>query len=170
MTKNITDKIISIAIELQAEEYPKEIISFTKYCLLDYLGNAIAGVSELKDKLNRYLTFDNRCGNSAIIGLNIKRSPESAALLNGISSHYLELDDGSRFGMVHLGSPIFSTLLAIASEFDVNGCDIIRGAIVGYEVANRLACLIQPEHKKHLGIGSNGEKAHYEHKNQQFLH
>ncbi|MBQ6907549.1 MAG: MmgE/PrpD family protein, partial [Clostridia bacterium] len=73
---------------------------------------------------------------------------EDAAMLNGIAAHYFELDDGSRFGMVHIGAPVFSALLAVADLYKITFEDFLYGALTGYEITVRLASAIQPGHKK----------------------
>ena len=71
----------------------------------------------------------------------------SAALLNGIHAHYIELDDGHRFGMLHPGVPVISALLSVAAERGLSSEAFLRGLIVGYEATIRLAMAIQPGHK-----------------------
>lgn len=71
----------------------------------------------------------------------------NAALLNGMASHVLELDDGHRKGAVHVGAPVLSALLTVAAKEEMSGDDFLRGIICGYEATVRLACAIQPGNK-----------------------
>ena len=50
-----TEMIVGLIKELWIEEYPDEIISAIKDCVLDYLGVAFAGSFDMKEKLNAYL-------------------------------------------------------------------------------------------------------------------
>ena len=144
-----TDIIIDLIRELQREDVPDDIVVAVKACVLDYLGVAFAGAHDLERKIHAYLDMKpEKTGSSIIIGMNKKASMEDAALINGITAHYFELDDGSRFGMVHLGAPVLSALFSVAGVSMVSGERLIRAALVGYEVTNRLASAIQPEHKK----------------------
>ena len=119
-----------------------------RYCLLDYLGVAVGGfkynekrhpdlLSELKKETGSYSVF----GNCA------KTSEQSATLLNGFCAHVLELDDGHRHGMIHLGASIISSVLAAAEKEKLSSECVLCGIVMGYEVAVRCARSIQPGHK-----------------------
>lgn len=71
----------------------------------------------------------------------------NAALLNGMASHVLELDDGHRKGAVHVGAPVLSALLTVAAKEEMSSDDFLRGIICGYEATIRLACAVQPGNK-----------------------
>lgn len=146
---NETKELCEFVFRLKQEQMPKEVVSIVKECILDYLGVTFAGAFEVKKQLNAYLdTFPVRNQESGVIGLQRKTSIEEAALLNGISAHYFELDDGNRFGMVHLGAPILSSLFSIADVYNVSSDKFLQAVFVGYEVTIRLASAIQPSHKK----------------------
>lgn len=115
--------------------------------LIDYLCLTVAGTKVSLEKELVY--YDSLCetGDSTIIGLNRKSSMQIAALLNGMSAHVLELDDGHRKGAVHVGSVVFSALLAVAEHENISCRDFLYGAIIGYEATVRLACAIQPGNK-----------------------
>ena len=147
MTK--TESIIDLIQRLQNEELPHEVVETVKGCVLDYLGVCMAGAFELRDRINNYLeTKPFFSAEASIIGTDKKASIEDAALLNGIAAHFFELDDGSRYGMVHLGAPILSALFPIVEAFKVSSETFIKAVLVGYEVTIRLAAAIQPSHKK----------------------
>lgn len=146
---NETKNLYEIILQLQQEQLPNEVISAVKECILDYLGVTVAGAFELNKKLNAYLDIlPVRKQESTVIGLQRRTSIETAALLNGISAHHFELDDGSRFGMVHLGAPILSALFSVANVYNIPSEKFLRAVLVGYEVTIRLASAIQPAHKK----------------------
>ena len=144
-----TSLITELAAQLSTEPIPDEIYSVVKGCLLDYIGVAIAGSHELKDKLGAFLSaLPDEADSAPVIGMQASASMENAALLNGFSAHYFDLDDGSRFGMIHLGAPIFSALLSLCKPYKIEPKLFLRAALVGYETTLRLAMAIQPGHKK----------------------
>ena len=116
-------------------------------CLLDYTGVAVAGAHQLGDKLARYTAQCAGMGSSPVVGLGVKADPFTAALLNGLSAHYLELDDGHRIGMLHPSVPVFSALIAIAEREQLSDEGFFMGVLAGYEATVRLACAVQPDHK-----------------------
>ena len=86
-------------------------------------------------------------GETTIIGHIHKATPAISALINGISSHAVELDDGQRFGNIHPGSPVISAVLALGESKGLMLKDFLIGVLTGYECVLRLACAIQPSHK-----------------------
>lgn len=125
-----------------------EVYEQARKCLIDYLAVTIPGARMLSEKTEAYL--QNR-GNSheqaTVIGLNCKTDMQTAALINGMNAHVIELDDGHRQGALHIGSTVFSALLAVAEKENLTSEDFLYGAIIGYEVTVRLACAIQPGNK-----------------------
>lgn len=89
---------------------------------------------------------------------NKKLDLHFASFLNGYAAHVLELDDGHRFGMLHLEAPVFSSLLGIAQQEGLDFESFIKGVLVGYQTTVQLARKIQPEHKKcgYHGTGTCG--------------
>ena len=140
----ITDQFLSIIRRVATDAIPEHIENKARECLLDYLGVTISGSTLLKGKEHQLIQELATTDGCHVVGAS-KCVPESmAAMLNGISSHVIELDDGHRIGMLHLGAPIISALLAVAEKENVSADDFIRGIVVGYEVAIRLACCVQP--------------------------
>ncbi len=146
--ENRTDLFISDIQKFTDKVFTQKNYHQAKRCLLDYLGATLAGAQLLNEKKENLITtlgFSN--GNIKVIGNEYKTNLERAAFINGLYSHVAELDDGIISGIVHPGSPILSALIPYAEKENVNGCDFLKGVVVGYEVAARLADAIQPSHK-----------------------
>ena len=116
--------------------------------LLDYIGVTFAGARMLAEKGDKLLDMRAADGQATVIGFTRKRIIQNAILINGLSSHIAELDDGHRLGMIHLGAPIISSLFSLAEYKRINGPQMLRGIIIGYEAAVRLASAIQPSHRQ----------------------
>lgn len=144
---NITDLFIDEILALLDNEIPDRVIHQIRRCLLDYIGVTYAGASAKEEEFKTYLQANSSGGECPIIGLKVKSDFSTAALLNGFSSHTLELDDGHRFAMLHLEAPIISGLLTIAKKENMNVKQFMRGVIAGYEATVRIAKAIQPAHK-----------------------
>lgn len=128
--QNITEQFITGIMCIGQNELPQQIINKAKESLLDYLGNLVGG--------NRYL--DERHP-------ELYESTPNKAFLNGFAAHVLELDDGHRHGMIHLGASIVSAVFNVAEKDGLESKDVLRGIVMGYEVAVRCARAIQPGHK-----------------------
>lgn len=148
MTKNITEKFICKLYEMSHLNYPDRVKAKAKQCFVDYIAVTTAG-SNFYSAINESFIKDNGFdGNYHIIGKNYVTDFRTAIMINAFNAHVLELDDSHRVAMTHLGAPIFSALLGVAELKGKTLDDVLRGAIVGYEVAIRLANAIQPGHKK----------------------
>lgn len=146
---NATDTFIDSLFSLMENPIPERVVCQAKECVLDYLGVTLAGATMIKEKGNSLLdSFGDEQGNVTVIGFQRKESLQNAVLVNGLSSHVAELDDGNRYGMIHLGSPIISALLPLAEHEEIEGKDFLTGIIIGYEAAVRLSSAIQPSHKQ----------------------
>lgn len=147
MTTNLTKQLVNDLQQLMRQEPDEADRHQVKRCLLDYLGATFAGARILENRVNRILELAG-CGEKgvSVIGFHEKASLETAALVNGLTSHVAEMDDGVRFGMIHPGAPIFSALLPVAEKMNSSRDDLIRGVLVGYDAALRLASAMQPTH------------------------
>ena len=144
---NKTDKLIDYLLELKNSSLSDDIIHQVKRCLLDYLGVTFAGTKLLDQKVNNILNFSNSQSDYiTAVGLNRKTDIYTATLVNGLNSHVSELDDGSRYGAIHPGSPIFSALLPIAEKEKVCANVFINAVVIAYETAILLSSAIQQSH------------------------
>lgn len=147
---NLTDKYVDYLYSLYSKEFPHNIIEKAKECVIDYLGVVYAGACDLTksehiiDYLARIKSSSGKC---SAIGLDFKTNVAEAAFINGMNAHIMELDDGHRFGAIHLGAVIISAVFAAAQNDNISGIDILKGIIIGYEAAVKLAILMQPSHK-----------------------
>lgn len=145
--ENLTELFITGIRQGKFSNITEQIKNKTKECLLDYVGVTLSGSMSMGDKEQDVIRSLETTDGCHVVGSS-KRLPESmAALLNAINAHVIELDDGHRIGMLHLGAPIISALLAVAEKEQLSSQDFLRGIVIGYEVAIRLACTVQPDCK-----------------------
>lgn len=126
---NITDLFIDGLIDY-AQAIPSKVMQQARKVLLDYLGVLVGGKRYLKEKHPELMV-----------------SAPSEAFLNGFAAHVLELDDGHRHGMIHLGASIVTGVFDSAKKENLRSEDLLRGIVMGYEVAVRCALALQPGHK-----------------------
>ena len=127
---NITDTVIGGLLK-KSQEIPYDVIRQARKVLLDYTGVLVGGKKYLEEKHPELI-----------------KSAPSEVFLNGFAAHVLELDDGHRHGMIHLGASIVSGVLDAAKKEELKSEDVLRGIVMGYEVAVRCARAIQPGHKE----------------------
>ena len=147
MQQYLIDFFINNIHNIDNSKILKPLYKTAKQCLLDYYGVTLAGASVLRSKELQIIGNDSIPHGCHVIGFCKTVPANIAALLNGISAHAIELDDGHRIGMLHLGAPIISALLAVAEKEKISTKDFLYAIIIGYEVAIRLACCVQPSCK-----------------------
>ena len=134
--------------DLSKVEIPAQVIERTKLALLDYLGVTLAGYKAHQDKINNLInSFGKKDGEIYPVGISTPININNAVFLNGLNSHVLDFDDGTNAGIIHLGSPIFSVLLALAQKYSIEGRKLLEAAVIGYETSFTMARSIQPTHK-----------------------
>lgn len=140
---NHTDSFITNIRKIEQARTLSQYNEQVRTCLLDYIGVTISGKNIYSVKEQQF--EENFSGGEChVVGSDNKVPVTIAALLNGISAHAIELDDGHRIGMLHLGAPIVSAMIAVAEKEKLGSDDFLYGIIIGYEVAIRLACCVQP--------------------------
>ena len=127
---NITETFVDGLVS-KSQIMPLNVMQQARMVLLDYLGVLVGGRKYLKEKHPELVT-----------------NAPSEAFLNGFAAHVLELDDGHRHGMIHLGASIVTAVLNVAEKENLKSDDVLRGIVMGYEVAVRCARAIQPGHKE----------------------
>ena len=98
--------------------------------MLDYVGVLIGGLRVIEERFHK-----------------LSLAPPSNEFLFAFAAHVLELDDGHRHGMIHLGASIMSAILTVAKDEHLSGNAVLKGIVMGYEAAVRCAVAIQPGHK-----------------------
>ena len=135
------------------EQATVESLTTVKAAFIDFLGVTYRGSGEnapqialntIEEIFSAKFNFNLK---SSIIGRGMKTDVLSAAFVNAVSAHVLELDDGHRGAQIHLGAVIFPTALAISEAYDLTGKEFLEGVIVGYEVGILLGQLVNPNHR-----------------------
>lgn len=116
-------------------------------CLRDYLAVAAAGARKNRARWQPLLELLPP-GNAELVGWTERTAPATAALVNGFNAHSLELDDGQRFAMIHLGAAVISAIRAASAVRGIGHDALLRGIVMGYEAACRLSIAMQPAHKQ----------------------
>lgn len=143
---NLTDRFLANILTLRRQPVSKEDEALIRSYLLDTIGVALAGAADLVDKEGALLDLLGGQGVVKAIGRNEGCTMADAIFLNGLSSHFLELDDGVRYGVIHPSAPLFSALIPLAVVNKITWQDFLVGAICGYESSIRLASAMQPAH------------------------
>jgi 2-methylcitrate dehydratase PrpD len=118
-----------------------------KVYLLDWLGSAYAGKDlppiQMMRKVVRSL---GGIPEATSIPDGTKTNCLLASLVNGASSHIVEMDDLHRESIFHPATVILPAVLSAAERERASGKDLIVAISVGYEVGIRVALAVGPSH------------------------
>ncbi len=142
----LTDRFLDIVFKVRRMYYSPKVDFLVRTYLADTVGVTLAGASDIFQKEEAILSLQGSVGNVRPIGHTRTCSIADAIFINGISSHFLELDDGVRYGVIHPSAPLFSALIPLAIAHNIKWEDFLRGAVCGYETSIRIASAIQPFH------------------------
>ena len=147
MEKEIRARFADFIIRTGYVFLPEDVIHHAKRCILDFLGVALAGSSigaaALITDVIRNMGGEEE---AVIIGDGIRIPALSAALVNGVRGHTLDMDDGHRYANAHLGVAVIPAALAVAEKEDLSGKELVESIVVGYETMIRVATAINPSH------------------------
>lgn len=145
---NKTDLFLKRIRETSEKEVPEHVIRRIRLAFLDYIGVTMAGRRFLAGKAEHMA--DSMSGGQVMpLGMETGMSAACAAFVNGLNAHAMDFDDGTNAGIIHLGSPVFSALLAMAQKHPVDEETFMKAALMGYEAEFTMAMTIQPAAKKH---------------------
>ncbi|RNF38916.1 MmgE/PrpD family protein [Planococcus salinus] len=142
----LSQALANYQTKLTYEDLPEEVVSFAKLCILDYFGSALAG-STKEPILMISETIEEMGGNpQATLVTKGKTSALNAALVNGASSHIVELDDIHKGSIIHAATVVVPAALAVAEWKQLSGKELIVAVVAGYEICFRIGEAVSPSH------------------------
>lgn len=145
---NLTEELLNVLYPMSVKPLPEEILAAARTCLLDELGAIYGGARQIRDQIRTFLDFQPPVERGAsVIGGGRQASLEHAALWGGFAGHVFDVDDGNRFCNLHPGSAVIPAVLAVCDAKERSMDDLLRGIVVGYEAATRIALCAQPAHR-----------------------
>lgn len=116
----------------------------------DWIANAAAGVDSPIGRALYSLIRTGPSGSSSLIAGTLETADLlSAAMVNAGACHYMEFDDTYRAGLYHPGAPVISAAWAAAGAADISGRSFLTAVVAGYEISQRIARAINPEHYRY---------------------
>jgi len=143
----ISQKLAQFFCSLRYEDLPDDLVYRLKTFFLDWLASAFAGVSQPPTQSMLSLAEDMKGSSEAtVIPTNSRHLSLIAALVNGASSHVMEMDDLHRQSIFHPAASILPAVFAAGEKGHVSGRDLILGILTGYETGIRAALAAGKSH------------------------
>ena len=145
-----TEALGKFVAGLTFEQLPPEVVRATCDFILDAVGCALGAWGDDPDKgrvVTRLADTFKAAPVATIWGAGGKRTDAGlAALANGTLCNAADFDDTHKRALLHTGSVVVPTVLALAEELQLSGKDIITAVVAGYEVAVRVGMAVMPTH------------------------
>ncbi|KAI1775305.1 2-methylcitrate dehydratase PrpD [Hypoxylon cercidicola] len=137
----ITAELCQWVHSLQLTDIPDEVVTRTKYLILDGLACSIIG-SHLpwSETGTRAVLSMESAGSCSVWGWNKKVGPLAAALLNSSFIQAFELDDFHAESPIHSSSVVLPALCALVqhTENPITDSQFLLAALIGYELGPRV--------------------------------
>jgi 2-methylcitrate dehydratase PrpD len=142
-----TEAIAAWVAGASFDAMPSEVVERARAGVIDTVGVILAGVDEPVTRIVAGMVAeDGGAPVAAQLGATMRTTPESAALLNGVSGHALDYDDVSVSLTGHPSVVVLPAALAAAELVGASGAALLEGYVAGVEVTTKLGIAIGPAH------------------------
>ena len=146
----ILDDVAHWAVSIHDTPITDDVRHHAKRAIVDWFAAAVPGGGMPPAQiLTSALVDEAGAGRSVLVPDGRVAPLRSAALINATAAHSAEVDDIFRDGIYHPGAPTIAAALAAAQDLERSGEDLLRAVIIGYELSNRVAALVQPAHYRY---------------------
>lgn len=143
-------------VAMQFDRLQRVEVDRTKQCILDCLGNMLAGrYSEKAAGLLLHAGSDDAADGATVFGLR-KVAYEKAAFCNAAFSRVMDLDDGHRRAMGHPGVVIIPAVLALGEVLGSSTAEAICAIVSAYDVYVEIGTTINPSSYTVKGFDTTG--------------
>src|SRR5688572_23775786 len=133
--------LIDWASRVRVGDIPRPVLRKMGLVIMDNIGATVAAREE-PEVTKAYVQLDRFSGPreaTVFRGGRPRLDRYSAALANGIAQSWCELDEGHGLVPCHAGLYTLPTLLADAEARELTVAQLLRAAIIGYEIVSRVA-------------------------------
>jgi len=124
------------------EDIPDDVVTATKYRVLDVIGLSLAGLgTDFGRSVLAAAQAMSPAGPARVWGDGAKLAVTTAAFANGSLSQAMEFDDTHNESIVHMSGPSVAAALALAEVMPASGRDVIAAVAIGNEISCRVGCI-----------------------------
>lgn len=118
----------------------------SRFAILDTVGCMIFGQSSPEAQAAFTAVSGWGSGSSMVIGKDTGLPPPWAAFVNATAAHALDYDDWDDPSLVHTSAVLLPAILAVGTDREADGSDVIDAHIVGVDALLRLGEAVNPSH------------------------
>lgn len=151
----ISETLAEFLMTTQADDLPERTVDLAAMIIASTVASAALGRNIESARIIRDLEIERggRPDASVWFEPGLKLPVVGAARTNALMSDAAASDDSDLRNIVHCGSPLTATSLAVAERTGAKGLDILAAIVLGYELAGRIGEAIIPrwDHRGHHG-------------------
>ena len=151
----LAESLAAFLIQTGYDDLPEQAVDHAAMIVASTIASAACGTNIESARVISDLSKDRGGRPDASIWFDTgpKLPIVSAARANALLSDAAASDDSDLRNIVHAGTPLTATALAVAERTGANGKDILAAIVLGYEAAGRIGEAIIPRfnHKGHHG-------------------
>src|SRR5260221_7829400 len=146
---HVVERFAEFALAFRQKPLQGEVLHHAKRAIIDWYAAAFAGALIPPATLLEVSLKEELDIGKAKLLMGRQATTRAAALINGAAAHAAEFDDIYRDGIYHPGAPTIAAALALAQSQGLNGNDLLRSVVVGYEISTRIGAAMGPAHYKY---------------------
>ncbi|MGD9801775.1 MAG: MmgE/PrpD family protein [Hyphomicrobiaceae bacterium] len=142
----VAETFADFLISTRAGELPERTMDLAAMIVASTIASAAAGRSIESARIIRDIEIERggRPDSSVWFEHSVKLPVVGAARANALMSDAAASDDSDLRNIVHCGTPLTATSLAIAERTGASGAEVLAAIVVGYEAAGRIGESIIP--------------------------
>ncbi|SOE73444.1 2-methylcitrate dehydratase PrpD [Burkholderia sp. OK233] len=135
---SLSEQLAAFVAGVPNDALPAAVVHKAKRHILDTLGASLAGAAAVESRSARPVMSGEGPGVAQVWGTRQSLGPRSAAFVNGVAAHALELDDSG--GCDHSGAVVLPAAFAAlaCSPRPVSGREFLAAVVLGYDVGRRV--------------------------------
>jgi 2-methylcitrate dehydratase PrpD len=145
----IARSLAKILTRTSFDELPPLAVDHAAMLISSTIASAASGYSIVSSGIIRALAKEQ--GGTPESSIWFDKGPKipavNACRVNAVTSDASASDDSDLRTIVHLGTPLTSTALALAERNAASGKDVLAALVLGYETGGRIAEAIMPEYR-----------------------
>lgn len=124
---------------------PDHVCERAKIHIVDTFAAIISGSRLLPGRQAiEYVKTQGGTPEAGVMGTKIVTSAVNAALANGMFGHADETDDTHPPSLTHPGTSVVPAALALGEARQLNGLQVLRAVVLGYDICSRLLLALKP--------------------------
>ena len=135
---SLSEQLAAFVAGVPNDALPAAVVHKAKRHILDTLGASLAGAAAMESRSARAVMSGDGPGVAQLWGTRQSLGPRSAAFVNGVAAHALELDDSG--GCDHSGAVVLPAAFAAlaCSPRPVSGREFLAAVVLGYDAGRRV--------------------------------